>query len=84
MRTTSRPAAPRFRASRRRSARTSRASVPGDLRFLATTTARALAADQLQTPCENWNQVHLAYAKRRNLTPDVLIIASMVEKDARA
>src|SRR6478752_4974262 len=55
---------------------------PATYDFLATTTSRELAADQLETFCKNWNQVNLAYAKSKNLTPyDVLIIASMVEKE---
>jgi len=58
---------------------------PATYDFLATTTSRELAADQLETFCKNWNQVNLAYAKRKNLTPyDVLIIASMVEKETLA
>jgi UPF0755 protein len=58
---------------------------PATYDFLATTTSRELAADQLETFCKNWNQVNLAYAKSKNLTPyDVLIIASMVEKETLA
>jgi UPF0755 protein len=58
---------------------------PATYDFLATTTARTLAADQLETFCKNWNQVNLAYAKSKNLTPyDVLIIASMVERETLA
>ncbi len=58
---------------------------PATYDFLATTTSRQLAADQLETFCKNWNQVNLAYAKSKNLTPyDVLIIASMVEKETLA
>jgi UPF0755 protein len=58
---------------------------PATYDFLATTTSRRLAADQLETFCKNWNQVNLAYAKSKNLTPyDVLIIASMVEKETLA
>ena len=60
-------------------------SFPATYDFLATTTSRELAADQLETFCKNWNQVNLAYAKSKNLTPyDVLIIASMVEKETLA
>jgi UPF0755 protein len=41
--------------------------------------------DQLETFAEKWAQVNLRYARSKNLTPyDVLIIASMVEKEARA
>jgi UPF0755 protein len=58
---------------------------PATYDFLATTPARTLAADQLETFCKNWNQVNLSYAKSKNLTPyDVLIIASMVEKETLA
>ena len=58
---------------------------PATYDFLATTTSRQLVQDQLQAFCENWNQVNLAYAKKKNLTPyDVLIIASMVEKETLA
>ncbi len=40
--------------------------------------------DQLDTFAEKWSQVDLKYARRKNLTPyDVLIIASMIEKEAR-
>ena len=71
---------------RRRSARTSRDS---SSRRPTTSWRRRrpaqLAADQLETFCKNWNQVNLAYAKSKNLTPyDVLIIASMVEKETLA
>jgi uncharacterized YceG family protein len=38
--------------------------------------------DQLTAFCDNWAQLDLGYARSRNLTPyDVLIIASMVEKE---
>jgi uncharacterized YceG family protein len=40
---------------------------------------------QLQAFQQNWKQVHLGYARSKHLTPyDVLIIASMVEKEAVA
>ena len=58
---------------------------PATYDFLATTTSRELVQDQLQAFCENWSQVNLSYAKKKNLTPyDVLIIASMVEKETLA
>jgi len=58
---------------------------PATYDFVATTTSRGLVQDQLQAFCENWSQVNLAYAKKKNLTPyDVLIIASMVEKETLA
>ena len=53
--------------------------------FIATTTSRQLANEQLQTFCDNWSAIDLAYARKKNLTPyDVLIIASMVEKETLA
>jgi uncharacterized YceG family protein len=55
---------------------------PATYDFVATTTARQLANQQLHTFCVNWTSVDLSYARRKNLTPyDVLIIASMVEKE---
>src|SRR4051794_15432454 len=58
---------------------------PATYDFLATTTSRQLVQDQLQAFCANWSHVNLAYAKKKNLTPyDVLIIASMVEKETLA
>lgn len=58
---------------------------PATYDFLATTTSRKLVADQLAAFCKNWKQVDLAYSKRKNLTAyDVLIIASMVEKETLA
>jgi UPF0755 protein len=40
---------------------------------------------QLEAFQENWSQLDLAYARKKHLTPyDVLIIASMVEKEALA
>jgi uncharacterized YceG family protein len=53
--------------------------------FTAQTTSRRLAKDQLAAFRRNWRKVNLAYAKSRNLTPyDVLIIASLVEKEVIA
>jgi uncharacterized YceG family protein len=41
--------------------------------------------EQLQAFCDNWTSIDLSYARTKNLTPyDVLIIASMVEKEALA
>jgi uncharacterized YceG family protein len=55
---------------------------PATYEFFAQTTNAQLVQDQLAAFCENWNQVDLAYARRKNLTPyDVLIIASMIEKE---
>lgn len=58
---------------------------PATYDFLATTTSRELAQEQLQTFCDNWSSLDLSYARKKNLTPyDVLIIASMVEKETLA
>jgi uncharacterized YceG family protein len=55
---------------------------PATYEFFPQTTSAQLVKDQLSAFCENWEQVDLAYAKSRNLTPyDVLVIASMVEKE---
>jgi UPF0755 protein len=58
---------------------------PATYDFLGTTTSRGLVDEQLQAFCENWGSIDLSYAKKKNLTPyDVLIIASMVEKETLA
>jgi UPF0755 protein len=58
---------------------------PATYDFLATTTSRQLATEQLKTFCDNWSSIDLSYARKKNLTPyDVLIIASMVEKETLA
>jgi UPF0755 protein len=58
---------------------------PATYEFVPTTTARELVADQLEFFGENWAKVDLAAARKKNLTPyDVLIIASMVEKETIA
>jgi UPF0755 protein len=58
---------------------------PATYDFLATTTARQLVNEQLQTFCDKWSSIDLSYARKKNLTPyDVLIIASMVEKETLA
>jgi uncharacterized YceG family protein len=58
---------------------------PATYDFLATTTTRQLVDDQLQAFDSNWKKLDLSYARSKNLTPyDVLIIASMVEKEALA
>jgi uncharacterized YceG family protein len=55
---------------------------PATYEFFKDTTSAQLAQDQLDAFCENWKQVDLGYARSKNLTPyDVLIIASMVEKE---
>jgi uncharacterized YceG family protein len=58
---------------------------PATYDFLSSTTSAELVHDQLTTFCQRWRQVDLSYAAKKNLTPyDVLIIASMVEKETLA
>ncbi len=58
---------------------------PATYEFTPKTTAKKLVADQLEFFDANWSKVDLAEARRKNLTPyDVLIIASMVEKETIA
>ncbi len=58
---------------------------PATYDFLATTSSRQLASAQLQAFCDNWTSINLSYARKKNLTPyDVLIIASMIEREALA
>jgi uncharacterized YceG family protein len=53
--------------------------------FTAKTTSARLVKDQLVAFRRNWGRLKLSYAKSRNLTPyDVLIIASLVEKEVVA
>ncbi|HEY7004574.1 MAG TPA: endolytic transglycosylase MltG [Gaiellaceae bacterium] len=55
---------------------------PATYDFNEDTTTRELVTDQLEAFERNWSQIDLAYAKSKNLTPyDVLIIASMIEKE---
>jgi uncharacterized YceG family protein len=55
---------------------------PATYEFFPETTSAQLARDQLDAFCENWATIDLGYARSKNLTPyDVLIIASMVEKE---
>jgi UPF0755 protein len=55
---------------------------PATYEFFKQTTSAELVQNQLDAFCENWNQLDLAYASSKHLTPyDVLIIASMVEKE---
>jgi uncharacterized YceG family protein len=55
---------------------------PATYEFFRQTTSTQLAAEQLDAFCQSWEQLDLGYAKSKNLTPyDVLIIASMVEKE---
>lgn len=55
---------------------------PALYEFTQATPARKLVADQLRTFRQRFATVNLAYARSKNLTPyDVLIIASMIEKE---
>jgi UPF0755 protein len=58
---------------------------PATYDFLPSTTSKQLAGKQLTAFDRNWKQLDLSYAKSKNLTPyDVLIIASMVERETLA
>ena len=58
---------------------------PATYEFLAKTTTKQLVNKQLTAFNRNWAKVDLAYARSKNLTAyDVLIIASMVEKETLA
>lgn len=58
---------------------------PATYDFLAATRSSDLVRAQLQAFRRNWKQVDLSYARSKNLTPyDVLIIASMVERETAA
>ena len=58
---------------------------PATYDFLANTTSKQLVQDQLDAFHANWGKVDLSYARKKNLTAyDVLIIASLVEKEALA
>ncbi len=57
---------------------------PATYDFLAKTTSAQLVKAQLAAFHANWKTVNLAYARSKNLTPyDVLVIASMVEREAQ-
>ena len=58
---------------------------PATYEFTPKTTAAQLVADQIGHFQANWAKVDLAFARSKNLTPyDILIIASMVEKETIA
>jgi peptidoglycan lytic transglycosylase G len=58
---------------------------PATYEFTPKTTARQLVEDQIDHFNGNWAKVDQQYAKTKQLTPyDVLIIASMVEKETIA
>ena len=55
---------------------------PASYEFTQKTTARELVADQLRAFRQRFRGVDLSYARSKKLTPyDVLIIASMIEKE---
>ncbi len=57
---------------------------PATYDFLAGTTSRQLVDAQLVAFRRTWKKLDLSYARSRHLTPyDVLIIASMVEREAQ-
>ena len=56
---------------------------PATYEFTPQTPSRQLVAEQLETFRERFARVNLRFARSKNLTPyDVLIIASMIEKEA--
>ena len=58
---------------------------PATYDFLAGTTSKELVEKQLEAFSVNWKKIDLSYARKKNLTPyDVLVIASLVEKEALA
>ena len=58
---------------------------PATYEFTARTPTRQLVAQQLRAFRTNWAKVNLRYARSKNLTPyDVLIIASLIEKEVIA
>ena len=58
---------------------------PATYEFLPRTTTKQLVNKQLAAFQRSWAKLDLRYARSKNLTPyDVLIIASMVEKETRA
>jgi uncharacterized YceG family protein len=58
---------------------------PATYDFLRSTTSRQLVQAQLQAFATNWHKLNLDYARTKNLSPyDVLIIASMVERETLA
>ena len=57
---------------------------PATYDFTEDTTTKELVGDQLDAFDENWGQIDLKYAASKNLDPyDVLIIASMIEKEVQ-
>jgi UPF0755 protein len=57
---------------------------PATYEFVRRTTSRQLVGRQLEAFRRNWRKLDLAHARSRNLTAyDILIIASMVEREVR-
>jgi len=57
---------------------------PATYEFTAKTSSKQLVAKQVEAFQRNWKTVDLRDARKKNLTPyDVLIIASMIEKEVR-
>jgi UPF0755 protein len=57
---------------------------PATYEFTTQWRSRRLADEQLEAFGRAWQQIGMRYARRRNLTPyDVVIIASMVEKEVQ-
>jgi len=55
---------------------------PATYEFFRQTTSAELVAEQLDAFCQNWKKLDLGYARSKHLTAyDVLIIASMIEKE---
>src|SRR5262249_6405703 len=55
---------------------------PATYEFYPGTTSAQLVRDQLGAFFDNWDRLDLRHARKKNLTPyDVLIIASMIEKE---
>jgi uncharacterized YceG family protein len=58
---------------------------PATYEFTAKTTTRQLVNKQLAAFQKSWSQVNLRFSRSKNLTPyDVLVIASMIEKEVVA
>ena len=72
---------PRFRKDAKRGAMEG-FLFPASYDFTQVSSARELVSDQLRAFRERFRSVDLSYARSKNLTPyDVLIIASMIEKE---
>ena len=57
---------------------------PATYEFTKKTTSKQLVGKQVDAFTRNWDTIDLGYARKKNLTPyDVLIIASMIEKEVQ-